>query len=157
MPEKLVSIYMLDEMRGVSYEADGRYGSDLSRAFPHITKDPIIQEHINVLGEAGDMVGGPQIRNIRTIGGNTCNGDICGFPRPRCMPGDTIVEITGPDGVRRIPIHDFYIKGRCCRFKTGRAADSDHYSKAYEGYRGHYIKYAMKRNGYYNDGLFRQM
>ena len=28
-------------------------------------------EKINVLGEAVDMVGGPQIRNAGTIGGNT--------------------------------------------------------------------------------------
>ena len=43
-------------------------------SFSHITQDPLIQKYVNVLGDAVDQVGGPQIRNIGTIGGNTCNG-----------------------------------------------------------------------------------
>lgn len=71
---ELVSIYGLDELRGVTLAADGAIRIGSLTSFSHITKDPIIQAHINVLGEAVDMVGGPQIRNIGTIGGNTCNG-----------------------------------------------------------------------------------
>ena len=56
------------------------------------------------------MVGGPQIRNIGTIGGNTCNGVTSADSASTLHAWDAIVEITGPDGVRRIPIHDFYIK-----------------------------------------------
>lgn len=70
--KELVSIYRIDEMRGISYEEDGAIRIGSLTSFSHITKDPIIQKHINVLGEAVDMVGGPQIRNIGTIGGNTC-------------------------------------------------------------------------------------
>ena len=70
--KELVSIYKIDEMRGISYEEDGAIRIGSLTSFSHITKDPIIQKHINVLGEAVDMVGGPQIRNIGTIGGNTC-------------------------------------------------------------------------------------
>ena len=70
----LVSIYGLDELRGVAMEADGTIRIGALTSFSHITRDPIIQKYINVLGEAVDMVGGPQIRNIGTIGGNTCNG-----------------------------------------------------------------------------------
>ena len=72
--KELVSIYGIDAMRGVSFEEDGAIRIGSLTSFSHITKDPIIQKYINVLGEAVDMVGGPQIRNIGTIGGNTCNG-----------------------------------------------------------------------------------
>ena len=71
---ELVSIYRLDELRGVTMEEDGTIRIGSLTSFSHITRDSIIQEYINVLGEAVDMVGGPQIRNIGTIGGNTCNG-----------------------------------------------------------------------------------
>ena len=70
----LVSIYGLDELRGVAMEADGTIRIGALTSFSHITRSPVIEEHIAVLGEAVDMVGGPQIRNIGTIGGNTCNG-----------------------------------------------------------------------------------
>ena len=102
--KELVSIYGLDEMRGVSYEADGAIRIGSLTSFSHITRDPIIQKHINVLGEAVDMVGGPQIRNIGTIGGNTCNGVTSADSASTLHAWDAVVEITGPDGARRIPI-----------------------------------------------------
>ena len=143
--KELVSIYMLDEMRGVSYEADGAIRIGSLTSFSHITKDPIIQEHIKVLGEAVDMVGGPQIRNIGTIGGNTCNGVTSADSASTLHAWDAIVENTGTDGVRRIPIHDFYIKAGVVDLRPGELQTAIIIPKeAYEGYKGHYIKYAMR-------------
>lgn len=143
--KELVSIYGLDEMRGVSYEEDGAVRIGSLTSFSHITKDPIIQKHINVLGEAVDMVGGPQIRNIGTIGGNTCNGVTSADSASTLHAWDAVVEITGPEGVRRIPIHDFYIKAGVVDLRPGEVQTAIIIPKAaYEGYHGHYIKYAMR-------------
>ena len=143
--KELVSIYRIDEMRGISYEEDGAIRIGSLTSFSHITKDPIIQKHINVLGEAVDMVGGPQIRNIGTIGGNTCNGVTSADSASTLHAWDAIVEITGPDGVRRIPIHDFYIKAGVVDLKPAEIQTAIIIPKeAYEGYFGHYIKYAMR-------------
>ena len=35
--------------------------------FSHVTKDPVIQKLIPVLGEAVDQVGGPQVRKYRGL------------------------------------------------------------------------------------------
>ena len=70
----------------------------------------MIQRYINVLGEAVDMVGGPQIRNAGTIGGNTCNGVTSADSASTLHAWEAIVEITGKNGVRRVPIKDFYLK-----------------------------------------------
>lgn len=143
--KELVSIFKLDELRGVSYEEDGAIRIGSLTSFSHITKDPIIQKHINVLGEAVDKVGGPQIRNLGTIGGNTCNGVTSADSASTLHAWDAIVEITGPDGVRRIPIHDFYIKAGTVDLKLGEIQTAILIPKAsYEGYYGHYIKYAMR-------------
>ena len=143
--KELVSIYMLDEMRGISYEDDGAIRIGSLTSFSHITKDPIIQKHINVLGEAVDMVGGPQIRNIGTIGGNTCNGVTSADSASTLFAWDAIIEITGPDGVRRLPIQDFYIKAGKVDLRPGELQTAIIIPKAsYEGYQGHYIKYAMR-------------
>ena len=62
----LISIQKCDEMRGVSIDAEENIRIGSLTSFTHITNDPIIQRYINVLGEAVDMVGGPQIRNAGT-------------------------------------------------------------------------------------------
>ena len=59
----LISIQKCDEMRGVSIDDEENIRIGSLTSFTHITNDPIIQKYINVLGEAVDMVGGPQIRN----------------------------------------------------------------------------------------------
>lgn len=143
--KELVSIYMIDDMRGISYEEDGAIRIGSLTSFSHITKDPIIQKHINVLGEAVDKVGGPQIRNIGTIGGNTCNGVTSADSASTLHAWDAVIEITGPEGVRRVPIHDFYIKAGVVDLKPAEIQTAIIIPKeSYEGYYGHYIKYAMR-------------
>ena len=142
---ELISIYGLDELRGVTMEADGTIRIGSLTSFSHITKDPIIQQYINVLGEAVDQVGGPQIRNIGTIGGNTCNGVTSADSASTLHAWDAIVELTGPNGVRRLPIHEFYIKAgkvdiREGEIQTGILIKKEDYIDTY----GHYIKYAMR-------------
>ena len=126
---ELVSIYGLDELRGVTMDEDGTIRIGSLTSFSHITKDPLIQKYIGVLGEAVDMVGGPQIRNIGTIGGNTCNG------------------VTSADSASTlfVPIRDFYIKAGKVDMRPGEIQTAILISReSYEGYAGHYIKYAMR-------------
>ena len=142
---ELVSIYMLDELRGVSIDEDENIRIGSLTSFSHITNDPIIQKYINVLGEAVDMVGGPQIRAIGTIGGNTCNGVTSADSASTLMAWDAIVEITGPEGVRRVPIKDFYIKAkvvdlRPAEIQTALLIPKESYDRCF----GHYIKYSMR-------------
>lgn len=143
--KELISIYGLDELRGVKMEDDGTIRIGSLTSFSHITRDPLIQQYMLVLGEAVDQVGGPQIRNIGTIGGNTCNGVTSADSASTLHAYDAIVELTGPDGVRRQPIHDFYIKAgkvdiREGEIQTGILIPRDSYENTF----GYYIKYAMR-------------
>ena len=141
----LVSIYGLDELRGVAMEADGTIRIGALTSFSHITRSPVIEEHIAVLGEAVDMVGGPQIRNIGTIGGNTCTGVTSADSGSTLVAYDAVVELTGALGVRRVPIRDFYIKAGKVDLRPGEIETAILIPKeCYEGYKGHYIKYAMR-------------
>ena len=143
--KELVSIYMLDELRGIKLENNGDIRIGSLTSFSHITKNPIIKQYINVLGEAVDMIGGPQIRNIGTIGGNTCNGVTSADSSSTLHAWDAIVEIYGKDGIRTMPIKDFYIKAGQVDIREGEIQTAIIIPrKSYEGYKGHYIKYAMR-------------
>ena len=142
---ELISIYGLDELRGVTLEADGTLRIGSLTSFSHITRDPLIQKYLHVLGEAVDQVGGPQIRNIGTIGGNTCNGVTSADSASTLHAYDAIVELTGPDGIRRQPIREFYIRAgkvdiRPGEIQTAILIEKDSYIDTF----GHYIKYAMR-------------
>ena len=142
---ELISIYGIDALRGVSMEPDGTLRIGSLTSFSHITRDPLIQKYINVLGEAVDQVGGPQIRNIGTIGGNTCNGVTSADSASTLHAWEAIVELTGPNGTRRVPIKDFYLKAKVVDIRDGEIQTAVLIPKeSYENCFGHYIKYAMR-------------
>ncbi len=142
---ELISIQGIDALRGVRLEADGAIRIGSLTSFSHITKHPIIREKINVLGEAVDMIGGPQIRNIGTIGGNTCNGVTSADSASTLFAWDAVIELTGPEGRRLVPIQDFYLRAGVVDLRPGELQTGILIPKrSYEGYQGHYIKYAMR-------------
>ena len=145
--KELISIYMLDDLRGVSLDEDDNIRIGSLTSFSHITRDLIIQQYCSALGEAVDQVGSPQIRNIGTIGGNTCNGVTSADSASTLHAWEAIVELTGKNGVRRLPIHDFYIKAGVVdiRAEEGEIQTAILIPKeSYENCYGKYIKYGMR-------------
>ena len=92
-----------------------------------------------------DQVGGPQIRNIGTIGGNTCNGVTSADSASTLFAWEAIVELTGPEGVRRVPIDQFYIKAGVVDLRPGEIQTAILIPRAsYADTYGFYTKYAMR-------------
>jgi xanthine dehydrogenase FAD-binding subunit len=142
---QLISIHGISELKGISLREDGTIAIGAGTSFSKVSKAPIVQQYIPVLGEAVDMVGGPQIRNIGTIGGNVCNGVTSADSASTLFAFNAKLEIQGSDGMRTIPIADFY--------KGPGKVDLRHEEilttilitpENYKGYGGHYIKYAMR-------------
>ncbi len=142
---ELISIYGLDEMRGIRKEEDGTIRIGSLTSFSHIHADPLIQKHISVLGDAVNMVGGPQIRAIGTIGGNTCNGVTSADSASTLFAYDAVLEITGPEGVRLCPISEFYLGPGKVDLREGELETAVLIRKeSYSGYKGCYLKYGMR-------------
>ena len=143
--KELISIQTLDEIRGITLEEDGTIRIGSLTSFSHITRDPIIQKYVGVLGQAVDQVGGPQIRNIGTIGGNTCNGVTSADSASTLHAWDAIVELTGSHGIRRLPISEFYIRAGKVDLREDEIQTAILIPReSYEDTWGHYIKYAMR-------------
>jgi xanthine dehydrogenase FAD-binding subunit len=141
----LVSIQKIDELRGVSIDEKGNIRIGPLTSFSHITADPIIQKYIPVLGEAVDTIGGPQLRNIGTIGGNVCNGVTSADSASTLVAWEAVMEYLGPEGIRLVPIKEHYVSAG----KTSLAHDEILRAillpkESYENCYGNYFKYAMR-------------
>lgn len=141
----LVSIHGIPELAGVSMEPDGTIVIGPATTFSHITRHPIIAEHLPTLGYAVDQAGGPQLRNIGTIGGNVCNGMTSADSAATLLTLNAELEITGPGGTRRVPQREFYAgPGRVHLARNELLTAIRIYKKDYAGFDGCYIKYAMR-------------
>ena len=142
----LVSIHGIKELEGIRMEEDGTIVIGPATTFSHITNNDIIQKHIPMLGDAVDMAGGPQLRNIGTIGGNVCNGVTSADSASSLCCLDAVLVLKGPDGVREVPISQWYTgPGRTVRNHDEVLTAIRIKKENYQGYGGHYIKYG-KRN-----------
>lgn len=142
---EFVSIFKLDELRGVKLEGDGVIRIFPLTSFSHVARDPVVNQYVRVLAEAVDKVGGPQVRNIGTIGGNICNGVTSADSASSLVAYDAVVEITGPEGVRTLPIREWYVGAGKVALRPAEMLTAILIKKeSYAGYAGFYIKYAMR-------------
>lgn len=142
----LVCIRDIKEIQGISKKENGDIYIGAGTTFSHITNDPIIQECIPVLGEAVDQVGGPQIRNIGTIGGNICNGAVSADSAPTVSSLNALLRIEDGNGGRTVPVKEFYLGPGRVDLKRGEILTYVIIpAEEYQGYHGHYIKYSMRK------------
>ena len=142
----LVSIHELrDELEGVSLSPAGDVEIGPLTTFRGCTYDETIQKTVPVLGEAADMAGGPQLRAAGTLGGNLCNGITSADTASTQVAFDAVLRVSGPKGGREIPISAWYKGVGKVALEHGEILTKIVIPKAhYEGWTGHYIKYAMR-------------
>jgi CO/xanthine dehydrogenase FAD-binding subunit len=73
-----------------------------------LSASPILRQHGCALALAASRVGGPQIRNMGTVGGNVANASPAGDTIPALIVLDAVVSIASHKGIREVPIIDFF-------------------------------------------------
>lgn len=142
----LINIHEIKELKGIHMEEDGTIVIGAGTVFSHITNNEIIQTYIPMLGEAVDEVGGPQIRNMGTIGGNICNGVTSADSASSLFVFNAVMELRSKRGTRYVPMDQWYVgAGQTVREQDELLVSIRIAKKEYEKFYGHYIKYG-KRN-----------
>ena len=139
----LRSIAGLDE---ISILEDGTISIGAMAAFAQIFRNDIINKYLPVLSEAAVSVGGPQIRNMATIGGNICNGAVSADSATTMLAYDAALKLVSPAGTRIVKVNDFYAGPGKVNLLPGEILTNILVSE--EGYKntsGCYIKYSSRK------------
>lgn len=141
----LVGITRIESIHGIRMD-----GGDIligaTTCFTDVEENEHILRHIPLLATAVGMVGGPQIRNIGTIGGNVANGATSADSASSLFALDAIICLEGKGGKRELAIKDFYQGPGKVDLKQGELLTHIRIPKAsFEGYKGHYIKFAQRK------------
>jgi CO/xanthine dehydrogenase FAD-binding subunit len=106
-PAALLNLNEVSELRGSSRENGTlRLGAGLTYAE---AMAPPLSETLPALAEAARTVGGPQIRNRGTIGGNLGTASPAGDALPPLLVAGAEVELASVRGTRRVPLEDFLV------------------------------------------------
>ena len=142
----LIGIMRIPELRGICQDDDGNIYIGAATSFTDVEENELIRKHIPSLCTAVGSVGGPQIRNMGTIGGNVANGATSADSASTLFAIDAVICIEGPEGRREVPISDFYQGPGKVDLKRGELLTClKIMKKDFEGYKGHYIKFSQRK------------
>jgi carbon-monoxide dehydrogenase medium subunit len=107
VPEVLVDIGRIDELRGVREDGDHLAIGAATTHHDVVTND-LVRQHCGVLSEVAASIGDPQVRHRGTIGGGIAHGDCAGdLPAALLALGGEVV-VAGGNGRRTIAAADLF-------------------------------------------------
>lgn len=105
--KRFLDIWGVDELRGISDRGDTLVLGALA-TYTSLIRSPLVRDRLPMLIEAARQVGGVQIQNRGTVGGNIANGSPAGDSLPVLAAADAVVVLRSADGERRVPLTQFY-------------------------------------------------
>lgn len=143
----LVSIHGLrDELAGVRALDCGDVEIGALTTFRELEESRVVREHLRVLADAAGTVGGPQIRAMGTVGGNVANGMTSADTASTLLALGARARLRSVAGEREVPLDAFYTApGQTARRPDELLVSLVVPREGYEGFAGHYEKYAMRR------------
>ncbi|HTP01383.1 MAG TPA: FAD binding domain-containing protein [Anaerolineales bacterium] len=98
-----------------------------------VVRNPLTAAYARALVEACDLVGGPQVRNVATLGGNVAHALPAADGTIALLALEAEAEIAGPTGVRRQPFGSLFVGPGKSSLKHGEEVLVGFYVRAYEG------------------------
>jgi xanthine dehydrogenase small subunit len=104
---QFLNLWKLDALRRIE-----RRGTRLSigalATYTDLIRSPLVNRHVPMLVSAAREVGGVQIQNRGTLGGNVANASPAGDTLPVLAAADALVVLRSASDERRVPLTRFY-------------------------------------------------
>ena len=106
-PRRLLDIWALDDLREISVRDETLVIGALV-TYTSLIRSAVIAERLPMLVEASQLVGGVQIQNRGTVGGNIANASPAGDSLPVFAAIDAVIVLRSVDSERRVRFGEFY-------------------------------------------------
>jgi xanthine dehydrogenase small subunit len=106
-PRRFLDLWALEELRAISMQGNTLILGALA-TYTALIRSPLVAARLPMLIDAARLVGGVQIQNRGTLGGNIANASPAGDSLPVLAAVDAVVVLRSADGERRVPITEFY-------------------------------------------------
>ncbi|MEO8682851.1 MAG: FAD binding domain-containing protein, partial [Vicinamibacterales bacterium] len=108
LPQRqFIDLWGLDELRGIRLVKDTLRIGALT-TYTALIASPLVRKRVPMLVAAAKEVGGAQIQNRGTLGGNIANASPAGDTLPVLAVANARVILRGAGGQRSVPFNDYY-------------------------------------------------
>lgn len=142
----LLSLHKIQELKGIEELPDGTLQLGALVTFTQANQSPLVRDKVPFFAEAAVTMGGPQIQNVATIGGNLCNGAVSADSAPSLFALEARLVLVSAEGTREIPIEEFYLGPSKVDLKDNEILTAIKIPLLNEGkWGGYYYKYSMRK------------
>ena len=106
-PRHVIGLGRVPGLAGI--EVNGRITLGARVTHRAIEQTPALAGPLRCLVEGAEVIGGHQVRNVATIGGNLVNASPAADLVPCLLALDGVVTLVGPGGEREVPIERFLL------------------------------------------------
>ncbi len=103
----VVFINHLEELQSISVTEEA---ITLGAGVTYSQAAKTLTEHFPALGGLLNRIGGEQVRNMGTIGGNIANGSPIGDTPPPLIALGASITLRSSQGIRQVPLEDYFIE-----------------------------------------------
>ena len=107
-PSYVIGLKNIAELAGVRALADGGLAIGAMTTIQALMSSPVVREKYGVLAEAAAGIGGPELRNVATIGGNLAGALPCADLPPALITLGAKVRLKSRNGERVVPVEDLF-------------------------------------------------
>ena len=141
--EPVIDITGIDELRGITRDGDLRRIGALTSWSEVIAAD--LPRSFDGLKMAAAQVGGVQIQNAGTIGGNLCNASPAADGVPPLLALYASVELSSAAGTRVVPLEEFLVGYRETALQPGELVAAVLVPSALEGATSDFLKLGARK------------
>ena len=105
--KRFLNLWGLEELRGIGMR-NGMLSIGALATYTQIIASPLVRRRLPMLAAASREIGGVQIQNRGTLGGNVANGSPAGDSLPVLAAADAVLVLASAGGSRRVPFNSFY-------------------------------------------------
>lgn len=116
--DRVIDLLGIAELRGIR-EVDGGLEIGATTPFSEIRKSSAVRAAFPVLALAAGQIGGWQIQNRATLGGNLANASPAGDSLPVLLALEATVVLASSAGLREVPYTDFHTGYRKTALQPG--------------------------------------
>jgi CO/xanthine dehydrogenase FAD-binding subunit len=104
---RFLDLWPLDPLRRITLRGDTLVIGALA-TYTQIIHSRLVRKFLPMLVESARQIGGPQIQNRGTLGGNIANASPAGDSLPVLAAAEATIVLRSDRGERKVPFRDFY-------------------------------------------------
>lgn len=107
-PDFLIHIGLIQDLKGIIYDSDGGVWVGTLTTMRMVEKSELLKGGFDILRQGAAQVSSMQIKNVATMGGNSCNGIPSADTVPSLIALGANAIVICPKGKREIPMEEFH-------------------------------------------------